>query len=432
MVGWALAQLTYLTPALEGIPHAHAIMNKRLLIVFILGFSSGLPLALISSTLQAWFSEAGMSVMSTGLLSLAGLPYLFRMVWGPFLDCFSLFSIGKRRSWILVMQGLLLLGFNGMAWLTPSTSPILMVCLAFMLAFFSATQDLAIDAHRIEYLPIWEHGLGATFATFGYRIALLVAGGFALIIAQKYGWPTAYRLMGFFMLFGMAAVLLSPEPSILKVTPQSLIEPFREMLTRPHIIPLLLFIFLYKTGEAFTTTTSGIVMPFLIQEVGFSLETIAYVNKIIGVGSILLGGLVAGLLLMRWSLFRALLVFGLLQALTNLFFVALALVGKQLPMFVLAVVSDNFSAGLGSTALVVLFMRLADSRFTATQFSILVAFSTIPRILSGPIGAMLQSGLGWVGLYEIAFLLSLGFVPFLLLLRRTIFDLKQDVGERLM
>ncbi|HBI21462.1 MAG TPA: MFS transporter [Legionella sp.] len=395
-------------------------MNKRLLIIFTLGFSSGLPLALISGTLQAWFSEAGMSVLSTGMLSLVGLPYLFRVVWGPLLDRFSLFSIGKRRSWILVMQGLLLLGFNAMAWCTPATSPLFMACLAFMLAFFSATQDLAIDAHRIEYLPILEHGLGASFATFGYRFALLIAGGLALIIAQKYSWAIAYRLMGFLMLFGMAAVLFSPEPSTHMVKTPSFIEPFREMLSRPKIIPLLLFIFLYKTGEAFTTTTSGIVMPFLIQEIGFSLETIAYVNKIIGIGSILLGGLVAGLLLMRWSLYRALLVFGLLQALTNLLFVALAIVGHHVPVFVLAVVSDNFSAGLGSTALVVLFMRLADSRFTATQFSILVAFSTLPRILSGPLGAMLQSWLGWVGLYQMAFVLALGFVPFLMMIRHLI------------
>ena len=222
------------------------------------------------------------------------------------------------------------------------------------------------------------------------------------------------------MLLGMAAILFSPEPSINTVKPQSLVEPFREMLSRPKIIPLLVFIFLYKIGEAFTTTTSGIVMPFLIQGLGFSLETIAYVNKIIGIGSLLFGGLVAGFLLMRWSLYRALMVFGLLQALTNLLFVALAMVGHHVPMFVLAVMSDNFSAGLGSTALVVLFMRLADRRFTATQFSILVAFSTVPRILSGPLGAMLQSWLGWVGLYQMAFLLALGFVPFLMITRQLI------------
>ena len=408
-------------------------MNKRLFIVFILGFSSGLPLALVSSTLQAWFSEAGMSVLATGMLSLVGLPYVLRVFWAPFLDRFSFLFIGKRRSWILVMQGLLLIGFNAMAWLSPTTSPISMAVLAFMLASFSATQDLAIDAHRIEYLPTSEHGLGASLATLGYRIALLIAGGLALIVAQKMGWPVAYRLMGILMLLGMAAVLLSQEPihpPVNQMTgPSPFIEPFRDILTRPKLIPWLFFIFLYKTGEAFTTTTSGIVMPFLIQDIGFSLDTIAYVNKIIGIGSTLVGGLVAGFLLMRWSLYRALLVFGLLQALTNLLFVALAIVGNHVPTFVLAVMSDNFSAGLASTALVVLFMQMADRRFTATQFSILVAFSTLPRILSGPVGALLQSWLGWVGLYQMAFILSLGFVPFLMMVRKPMLALKSDHSD---
>ena len=170
-------------------------------------------------------------------------------------------------------------------------------------------------------------------------------------------------------------------------------------------------------------------MPFLIQDIGFSLDTIAYVNKIIGIGSTLVGGLVAGFLLMRWSLYRALLVFGLLQALTNLLFVALAIVGNHVPTFVLAVMSDNFSAGLASTALVVLFMQMADRRFTATQFSILVAFSTLPRILSGPVGALLQSWLGWVGLYQMAFILSLGFVPFLMMVRKPMLALKSDHSD---
>ena len=396
-------------------------MNKRLFIVFILGFSSGLPFALISSTLQAWFSETGMTVFATGMLSLIGLPYVFRIAWGPLLDRYSLLPIGKRRSWIGVMQVLLLIGFNIMAWFSPTTSPKLMAVLAFMLACFSATQDIAIDAHRTEYLPVREHGMGASLAVLGYRIALLVAGGLALIIAQYAGWAVVYRVMGLLMLPGMVAVFFSPEPSIPEVQKlsfsASFIEPVREFLSRPKVVVLLLFVFFYKLGEAFTTTTSGIMMPFLIQELGFSLDTIAYVNKIMGLGSIILGGLTAGLLLMRWSLYRALLIFGLLQALTNALFILLATMGNNLPVFILAVVSDNFTAGMASTALVALFMRLVDRRFTATQFSFLVAFSTLPRVLSGPMAVMLQSWFGWIGLYQIAFLLALGFVPFLFMVR---------------
>jgi len=396
-------------------------MNKRLLIVFILGFSSGLPFALISSTLQAWFADTGMSLMATGMLSLIGLPYVFRIAWGPLLDRYSLLSIGKRRSWIGVMQLLLLIGFNLMAWFSPDTSPKLLGILAFLMACFSATQDVAIDAHRTEYLPIPEQGLGASLAVLGYRIALLVAGGLALIIAQYAGWAIVYRIMGFLMLPGMIAVFFSPEPSIPEVNRlsfiASFIEPLKELLSRQRVSILLLFVFFYKMGEAFTTTTSGIMMPFLIQEIGFSLDTIAYVNKIMGLASIVLGGITGGLLLMRWLLYRALLVFGVLQALTNVLFIVLAMVGNNLYVFILAVISDNFTAGMGSTALVALFMRLVDRHFTATQFSILVAFSTLPRAFSGPIGVMLQSWFGWVGLYQIAFVLALGFIPFLIMIR---------------
>ena len=193
----------------------------------------------------------------------------------------------------------------------------------------------------------------------------------------------------------------------------SFLAPFKELISRPGVGLLFGFVFFYKLGEAFTTTTSGIVMPFLIQGLGFSLSTIAYVNKIAGVCAILAGGLVAGVLLLRWSLYRALLVFGLLQALTNALFILLAVVGKNLFVFSLAVICDNFAAGMASTALVAYFMQLVDKRFTATQFSILIAFSTLPRILSGPIAAMLQALLGWVGLYIIAFLLAFVFLLFL-------------------
>lgn len=399
-------------------------MNKRFIIVFLLGFSSGLPLALITSTLQAWFADAGLPILATGMLSLIGLPYVYRFIWGPVLDRYSLFSLGKRRSWILVTQITLMLGFNAMAWLSPIQSPGLMASLAFFLACLSATQDTAIDAHRVEYLPLTKHGLGASLAVLGYRIALLIAGGLALILAHNFGWAFTYRLMGFLMMIGVLATLLSKEPAHHAKEScgfiESFVAPIKDLASQPALISLVLFIILYKLGEAFTTTTSGIVMPFLIQGLGFSLDTIGYVNKIIGISSILLGGLTAGVLLLRWSLFRALLVFGLLQAVTNLLFVALAIIGKNLSLFITAVVCDNFAAGMGSTALVVLFMRLAKQPFTATQFSLLVAISSLPRIFSGPLAAVLQMQLGWTGLFQLSVILALGFIPFLMKIRHQI------------
>lgn len=393
-------------------------MNKRLFIVFILGFSSGLPMALLSSTLQAWFAYSGMSVLATGTLSLVSLPYAYRIFWGPILDRYSLFNIGKRRSWIIAMQLSLLIGFNLIAWFTPEQYPKLLAFLALILACFSATQDVAIDAHRAEYLPVSEHAMGASLAVFGYRLALLLSGGLALIMAQKMGWAFTYRFMGFAMIVGMLAIMFSKEPSIASKEKSSFrvsfIAPIKELLQRPGIIYLLLFIFCYKLGEAFTTTTSGIVMPFLIQGIGFSLETIGYINKMLGVASILLGGLTAGFLLMRYSLYRSLLWFGLLQALTNILFVVLAIVGKNTLLLAIAVFSDNFAAGLSSTALVALFMRLVNKEFTGTQFSMLVALSTIPRIISGPVAASIEMSIGWVGLYELSVVAALTFIPFLL------------------
>ncbi|RAP38372.1 MFS transporter [Legionella quinlivanii] len=396
-------------------------MNKRLFIIFLLGFSSGLPLALITSTLQAWFADTGMSVLATGLLSLVGLPYVYRIIWGPLLDRYSLCFLGKRRSWILLTQILLLAAFNLMAWCQPNQSPQLMALLAFLIAIFSATQDIAIDAHRTEYLRESEHALGASLAVFGYRLALLIAGGLALVMASHLGWSLTYRIMGLLMLVGIAATLWSPEPSqSISSQPtfvQSFLEPLKELWHRRGIIPLILFILFYKLGEAFTTTTSGIVMPFLIQGLGFSLDTIGYINKMLGISSILLGGLAAGFILLRWPLYQALLAFGIIQALTNLLFLALAVVGKNLTLFATAVVLDNFAAGMGSTALVALFMRLVNRQYTATQFSLLVALSTLPRTFSGPIAALLQMQAGWVGLYKFSFIFALGFIPFLLLIR---------------
>lgn len=392
-------------------------MIRRLLVVFILGFSSGLPMALVGSTLQAWYAYSGQSILVTGALSLIGLPYVYRVFWGPILDKYALLSMGKRRSWILVMQLLLLVGFNAMAWLTPQLYPKFLAFLALILACFSATQDLAIDAHRAEYLFPKEYALGASLAVMGYRLAMLLSGGLALIMAEKLGWAFTYRLMGLFMIIGLFAVLCSKEPSTEKEEEQksfSFLEPIKELLARPGMIFFLCFIFCYKLGEVFTSTTSGIVMPFLIQGMGFSLDTIGYVNKILGIGSLLLGGLSAGFILMRCSLYFSLFLFGLLQALANGWFVLLAMQGKNLTLLAIAVCSDNFAAGLGSTALVALLMSLVNKKFTGTQFSLLVAFSTLPRILSGPVAASLQMSIGWVALYEWSIVAALAFIPFLI------------------
>lgn len=395
-------------------------MLKRLFVVFLLGFSSGLPLCLVSSTLQAWFADTGMSIWITSFLSLVGFPYLLRFLWAPFLDRYSILLLGRRRGWIIGMQILLILGLSIMTWFTPTTSPWLMVILAGSLALFSATQDAAIDAQRVEYLPNAYYGLGASLSSTGYRLGMLLSGGVALIIAQKYGWIVAYRLMIFGLLIGMFAAWWSAEPTTTNKDPDiahTYKEALQDVLGRPAAWIFLLFILFYKLGEVFTTSISGIVMPFLIHGLGFSLENIGYVNKIWGTIALITGGIIGGTAMLRISLYHALFWFGLLQAITNILFIMLAIVGKNLVLFSIAVMSDNFAAGLGSTALVACIMSFVNQKYTATQFSILMCIAGLPRVLSGPIGAFLQAHYGWVGLYCIAFLVSLGFIPFLIRLK---------------
>ena len=397
-------------------------MNQHLLVVLLLGFSSGLPLGLLTSTLQAWYSANHLSVMTIGALSLIGLPYACRTLWGPVVDKYSLNALGKRRSWILTTQMMLLIGFNLMAWCTPAQYPLLLAFFALFLACLSATQDMVIDAHRIEYLPLKEHALGASYAAFGYRIALLLSGGLALIIAVHLGWGATYRIIGAFMVVGMLAVLCSKEPATLPNYDNrlTLIAPIKELLLRPKSGLLILFIFCYPLGQVFTAANSGIVMPFFIQGLGFSLTTIGYINKMLGVGAALIGGVLSGLILMRYSLYNSLLLFGLLQALTNVLFVFLAWVGKNTYLLAMAVTAGNIAEGMSATALVALFMRLVNRKFTGTQFSLLVALSIVSRIISGPLAALLQMKFGWVGLYHFSIVLALVYIPFLIAIKETV------------
>ena len=394
----------------------------RLLIVFLLGFSSGLPYCLIGSTLQAWFATDGQTIFATASLSLLGFPYIFRFLWAPLLDRFSISALGRRRTWILMTQIGLILGFFGMSFFSPRSFPVLFISIAFLLAILSATQDGAIDSQRIEYLPDNYHPLGAALSSTAYRLGILLSGGYALIMAESFGWGFTYRTMAMFMLVGIVATIISQEPNSTSTSAhgglhKSYKETLGSIFAIHGIFIILGFIFFYKLGEVFTSGISGIVMPFLINELKFSLSTIGYINKVLGTLALIFGGVAAGFAALRYSLLSLLMVFGLLQALTNCIFVILAWSGPSIFWFSTAVISDNFATGMGSTALVALLMRVVDRNFTATQFSLLVAFATLPRILSGPLGAWMQYYLGWAGMFQASVVLALIFIPFWLKMR---------------
>ncbi len=383
-------------------------MKRRLFVLFLLGFSSGLPLCLVSSTLQAWFSVDSMSILAVSMLGLLGQPYMFKFLWSPWMDRFTIGNTERRRGWIFLLQICLIVLLLCLSFLTPQQHPLWMTSIALLIAFSSASQDTVIDAYRTEMLPTKERGLGTAFAVAGYRIAILLSGGLALIIAQYWGWRITYQCMAMLMFIGILGNYFAPRlPSENEKNVQekhcNLYVALRELLQNKTSWLFILFIFLYKLGDAFTSTSSSLSIPFFIQGLHFDLATIGVVNKMGGIISAIAGSIIAGIILLRVSLFRALLLFGIGQAFSVLIFLSLSLVGKNLPLLITAVVLDNLIAGMLTTALLSLMMGLCDRRFTATHFAFLSAVSAFPRVIAGPLGGLLQNFIGWKGLYLLVF-----------------------------
>lgn len=372
------------------------IFQKKMLLILALGFASGLPLGLTATTLQAWYAIDGVSIITIGFLGLVGQPYVYKFIWAPLVDKWHPPYLGLRRSWMLSTQLGLITVLCGMALLNPTDYPYLLGFLALCLAILSATQDIVIDAYRVELLLPEERGLGTAMTTAGYRLAMIVSASLTLIIAHHVGFSTTYFMMAGLMGVGIIATLWGKEPHHERITrPDFLnacIEPFKEFLNRKNAIALLVFIVLYKLGDAFANSLST---AFLLKHVGFSLKEIGYIYKTGGLVSTLLGVFVGGICMIRIGLFRSLLWFGMIQALTNLLFYALSILGKHYGMFILTVCLENFGSGLGTAAFMALVMALCNPQFTATQFALLTALAAVGRVFVGPAAGYLVNYIGW-------------------------------------
>lgn len=388
--------------------------NRRMLVTLFLGFSSGLPLALTGTTLQAWFTLSGINLVAIGSLSLVGQPYVYKFLWAPLLDRFSPKIFGRRRGWIFIMQILLAITLSIMAFLKPQHLALEMGMLALTIAFFSATQDIAIDAYRVDLLKPEERGLGSAMVTGGYRVAMLVSGGLAMVLAAQIGWRNTYLLMAFFMLAATLITWFGPEPSEKIKSPASLskayIEPFLEFLSRRGAYLILAFIIAYKLGDAFTLSLGA---TFLLRGIGFSLTDVGLIYKTVGLAATMLGVFGGGAWMIRLGLFRSLFIFGILQAVSTLSFMLLAMVGKSYSVMVAAIFLESFCGGLGTVAFLAFLMALCDLRFSATQFALFTAFSAVGRTFIGPIAGVMVEKIGWTQFYFWSFILS---VPGLLLL----------------
>jgi PAT family beta-lactamase induction signal transducer AmpG len=389
-------------------PYLEILRSPRIAAVLLLGFSSGLPLALTGSTLQAWLTVSGADIMTIAWFSWIGIPYLLKFLWSPLMDRYVPPFLGRRRGWMLLTQLALVVGIAGMAISPPNTNLWLLGCLALWVAFASASQDIVIDAYRTDLLPAAERGMGAAVSVLGYRLAMLASGGLALILADRIGWRQTFFFMAALMAVGLATSLAAPEPALRATPPRSLreavVEPLKDLLSRSGALQLLALIALYKFGDALAGT---LTTAFLIRGVGFSLTDVGTINKVLGLASLLLGGLIGGLLLVRMSLTRALLLFGVLQAISNLSFALLAWAGKSYPLLVFAVGFENLASGMGTAAFVALAMALCNHSFSATQYALLSALASLGRILFGPVTGGLVEAVGWADFFVLTFVAAL-------------------------
>ncbi len=391
------------------------LFGPKMLVMLLTGFSSGLPLLLTGSTLKFWMREEGLELTTIGLFGLVGLPYTLKFLWAPIMDKVIPPFGGRRRGWIFMTQIILMITIASLALTRPSHHLFAIVLLSLLITFFSASQDIVLDAYRREYLRDEELGIGSSIFVNGYRIGNLTSGALALVLADLWSWPTAYTVMGLFMLVGILATAYAPEPKIHVTPPTSFQEaftgPFTEFFQRSGWLVVLLFILLYKIGD---NMASEMLSPFWV-DLEISKTTVAGIVKTFGVAASIGGGLLAGLVVYRWGIIPSLYVFGILQMVSTAGFAILAYWGNQIYLLTAVIAFENLSGGMGTTAFVAFMASLTNKRFTATQYAILTSIMGIPRVLAGSFTGFLATVLGWQGFFLLCTVVA---IPGLLLIRR--------------
>ncbi|TAN38464.1 MAG: MFS transporter [Nitrospirae bacterium] len=395
--------------------------SRRMAVMVLLGISSGLPLSLTGSTLQAWMAVTGVDLRTIGIFSLVGLPYTLKFFWSPLMDRYVPPWLGRRRGWIITTQAVLAGGIAVMGFIPPRDLPLMMAVTALMVAFFSASQDIVIDAYRTDLLAEAERGPGAAVFVTGYRVGMLLSGALAMILSDRIGWQQTYLIMAGFMTIGIITSLTAPEPGSPPSPPQSLGEavsgPLRDYFEKRSAGLILLLIILYKLGDAYAGTMTT---AFLIRGAGFTPTDVGTVNKGLGLISVIAGATLGGGLMVRFGLFRSLFVFGLLQAVSNLSFIVLVWTGKHYPAMIGAVAFENLTGGMGTAAFVALLMTLCSQRYSATQFALLSSLAALGRVFVTPTSGYVVESVGWAWFFCITTLSALPGLILLWTLRETI------------
>jgi MFS transporter, PAT family, beta-lactamase induction signal transducer AmpG len=395
------------------------------MLILPLGIASGLPLLLTFSTLSAWLASEGVSRSAIGAFALVGTPYAFKFLWSPLIDRLPPpLPLGRRRGWGVSIQLCLIAAIIGLGCCDPKRDLRMVGLLAVVVAFLSASQDIVIDAYRVEILDEQQQGPGAGMIQTGYRIGMLLAGAGALIIAESVGWFAAYAAMAVLLALVMLLFLFAPEPAAwtkpaahrLKISDAfydwlatAVVGPFADFMRRPLWLAILTFVLAYKLGEAM----AGVMAMPLYISLGFSLKEIAAVSKLFGFFATIVGALIGGLLTNKLGVTRALILCGLLQSAGNLFYVLQAIGGHRLDYLALCVAAENLTGAMAGSALVAFLSDLCSPDFTATQYALLSSLSAVGRTIFASSGGVLADSLGWVHFFLVTTVVTL---PALLLL----------------
>lgn len=379
-----------------------AIFNRRMLICIFTGFSSGLPLFVLYQLVPGWLRDEGVSLAEIGLFSLIGIPYVWKFVWSPALDRFSFPFLGRRRGWMLVTQVILLISIAAFGFINPTMNIWSVAYLAAAVAFFSASQDIVIDAYRRELLSDQELGLGNSLNVQAYRVSGLVPGSLAFILADHMSWNTVFLIVAAFMAIGIVVTLCIKEAHIAQNAPKTIkdavVLPFKDFMNREGLksaLFILAFLVLYKLGDSMAT---ALQTPFFI-DMGFTKTEIGVVAKSAGLIAMMVGLAVGGLVMLKLSINRALWLFGFVQIISILGFAALAEIGNNVYALAFAMGFEYLGVGLGTAAFVAFMAKQTNPTFAATQFALFSALTALPRTFANATTGFIVEQVGWTGFY---------------------------------
>jgi len=393
------------------------LLNRKMLICIFQGFSSGMPLYVLIQLVPAWLRSEGIDLATIGLFNLVMIPYAWKFIWAPLLDRYKLPFLGRRRGWSLISQFMLLASISSLGLINPSIQIQIAIWLVFATSFFSATQDIVLDAYRREILKDDELGIGNSIFINAYRISSLIPGSLALILSDFIPWSTVYPIVGSFMIVGIITTFCIPESSEENIAPgsikEAIIEPFFEFFSRKggvkNALAIIIFMLLYKLGDSMAT---ALATPFYI-DLGFTLTEIGTVAKFSALWASIVGTIIGGLAMLKLSINRALWIFGLVQIISILGFAILAKIGNSIPVLFAVVSFEYLGVSLGTVALTAFMAKQTNLSFTATQFALLTSIMVIPRTFANAsTGYIINS----VGYFEFFIICTLAAVPGMMLL----------------